>query len=143
MASRVGRRLPRCFSATLSENHPFRDITWVSSFCEFAVLLEEEGDALGVVRELAAVGFLDGAVQLAVGCYQLGRHGEWVVEVGQAAVRVLGAGIQNSLGQLRDLLLLRLRAFRLGEVVVEYICRISVVALQSSGHSADPSHMHG
>ena len=34
--------------------------------CQIAVLLEEEGNAFGVVRELAAVGFLDGRIQFEV-----------------------------------------------------------------------------
>ena len=54
---------------------------------------EEVGDAVGVVVEGAAVEFVDQGVEAEVGLGELGRHGEGVVEVGQGAAGVEGAGI--------------------------------------------------
>jgi hypothetical protein len=55
-----------------------------------------------------------------MGFHQDGRHGKWVVEVGERGLRKLRAGVEQGLGSGFDLLLLRIaRMIRPGEVIVD------------------------
>ena len=90
--------------------------------CQLLVHLEKacHAVALGeVARDGESVGFHHGAVVLLVGTAQLGRHGHLVVEVGQRAVGIEGAGIEDGLRRLLYLCLLRIRGRGPGEVVVD------------------------
>lgn len=60
---------------------------------------EEEFDAGAVVGEGGgAVGAVNGAVEFVVGFDEFGGHGQRVVEVGERAGRVFGAGVEDGLG---------------------------------------------
>ena len=67
-----------------------------------------------------------GAVVLLVGAAEFGGHGGFVVEVGEAAIRVEGTGVQDGLGRLLDLRPLCLRGIRPGEIVVDDRCIILI-----------------
>ena len=69
-------------------------------FSESLVHLKETGDAVGFggLAGNKAVGLHDSTVVVLMGAAEFGRHGYFVVQIGEAAVRVLGAGIQDSLG---------------------------------------------
>lgn len=72
---------------------------------QFLIPAHELGDAagLGGVAHRHAVGLHYGAVVHLVGLAQFGRHGHLVVQVGEGAVRVQRAGIQNRLRRLFNL----------------------------------------
>ena len=82
----------------------------------------------------------DGSVVLLVGLAQLGGHGNFVVEVGQGAIRVEGAGIQDGLGGLLDFGFLSFGGDGPGEVVVDR-GRIALVTFQPPANGPHPSHM--
>ena len=110
--------------------------------CQLFVHLEEacHAVALGeVARGGEAIGLHHGAVVLLVGTAQLGRHGHLIVEVGQGAVGIEGAGIEDGLRRLLYLGLLRLAHLGPGEVVVDDILGVAVVALDSSANSSSPN----
>ena len=98
-------------------------------FCgQFLIAAHELGHAAAFSGgpDRHAVGFHHGAVVLLVGLAQLRRHGQLIVEVGQAGIRVEGAGIQDGLGRLLDLRLLLGRGIGPGEVVVDDMITIPI-----------------
>lgn len=119
--------------------------------CIVLVHDKEEGDAcsiagIGFSPTRKLVGAVNSGIQLLVGLAQAGRHAQWVVQVGQAAVWIQGTGIEHGLGGRFDgsvCLALRSRGERLGEVVVDDMCRVKKVTFQTSTHTDNPSHVHG
>lgn len=104
---------------------------------------EEEGDAGGVGGGVfIGVGGVDGAVQRLVGAEQIGRHGERIVEIGQARARMRGAGIEHGLGCGFDGDALLVGGFGPGEVVVNDAGGITVIAFQPPTDSAHPGVVH-
>ena len=72
---------------------------------------------LGGGRHVKPIRLHDGPVVLLVGLPQLRGHGDLVVEVGKGAVRVEGPGVQDGLGGLFNLGLLRVGGGGPGEVL--------------------------
>ena len=68
------------------------------------------------------------AVVILVGLAKLRRHGQLVVQVGQAAVRVEGAGVENGPGGLLDFGLLGVGGVGPGEVVVDDVFGVAIIA---------------
>ena len=77
-----------------------------------------------------------------MGLAQLRGHSSLVIKVSKAAVRVEGASIQNGLGGLLDFCFLGVGGRGLGEVVVNYILGIAIVAFNTPADSSSPSHMY-
>ena len=73
--------------------------------------------------------FHHGAVILLVGGAQLRRHGQLVVQIGQGSIGIQRPGIQDGLGGLLNFSLLRIGRRWPGEVVVDNIFGIAVIAL--------------
>ncbi len=70
--------------------------------CQLLIHLEEAGHALalGHGAHVESVGLHHGTVVVLMGSSQLGRHGQFVVQVGQGGVGVECAGIQYGLCRL-------------------------------------------
>lgn len=66
-----------------------------------------DAGGLGGGLDVEAVGLHDGAVVLLVRLTKLRGHSYLIVEVGKAAIRVQGAGIQNGLCGLLNLTYLK------------------------------------
>ena len=82
-----------------------------------------------------------GGVVQRVGAAQVGRHGRGVVEVGQRAVRILGAGVKDGLGRGFDLRPVSVRGRGPGEIVVDNRVGLEIIAFQTSTNNAHPSIM--
>ena len=87
------------------------------------VKLHQLGHAgtLGGGFYVEAVSLHHSAVVILVGLAKLRRHGQFVVQIGQAAVRVEGAGVKDGPGGLFDFGFLRVGGVGPGEVVVDDI----------------------
>ena len=75
--------------------------------------------AFGHIPDGEAVCLHHSPVILLVGGAQFRRHGQLIIEIGQAGIRIEGAGIQYRLGGLLDLGPLRVSRCGSGEVVVD------------------------
>ena len=82
-----------------------------------------------------------GFIVLLVGFPQLRRHGQLVVEVGQARIRVEGPRVEDRLGSPLDFGPLSLGGIGLGEVVVDDFDRIDIIAFQSPAYYPHPGHV--
>ena len=93
----------------------------LSGFCHFLIQLHQPGHAGSLVGfpHGHAVGGHDGAVVGLMGLPQLRRHGQLVVQVRQAAVRVQRPGVQDGLRRLFDARPLLVGGIGPGEVVVD------------------------
>ncbi len=83
------------------------------------VQLKQIRHPLRIVGKDPAVGFLDRFVQLLVRLRQFRRHGQRVVQVGKAACREQGAGVQYRLSRLFDSRLLLAGGSGPREIVVD------------------------
>lgn len=72
---------------------------------------------------------------------QFRRHGQLVVEVGEAGVRVEGAGVEDGLRGLLDPGTLRVGGRRPREVVVDDVLAVAIIALQPPADRAHPRHV--
>ena len=55
------------------------------------------GDALGVIRELLAVGLVDKRVKVLVGLQEIGRHVERIVQIGECLAGMRRPCVQHTL----------------------------------------------
>ena len=73
----------------------------LSPFHSRRVEVEEVGDALGVVRELLAVGLVNERIKMPVRLQEIGRHGLGIVEnrqrTGRIGIKVFLPYVQNHL----------------------------------------------
>ena len=122
--------------------HTIREPTNLS--CQLLIHLHQLRHALALSHVLdgETVSLHHGPVILLVSFAQLRGHGGFIVEISKAGIRVEGAGIEDGLGGLLDLGLLRISGRGPWEVVVNYIFGIAIVAFQPSAHGAHPSHMY-
>ena len=82
-----------------------------------------------------------GLVVLLMGLAQFRGHGGFVIQVGKTAIRVELPGVQNRLGGLLDPGPLLVRGRGPGEVVVNHIFGIAIVAFQPTTHGPHPCHV--
>ena len=95
---------------------------------QLLIEFEERCDAGGFCGrfDVEAIGLHHGAVVVLMGLSEFYGHGQLIVEVGQAGIRVESAGIQDGLGRLLDLRLLLGRGIGPGEVVVDDMITIPI-----------------
>ena len=111
---------------------------------ELLVLGHEEGDDLvfgGGGREV--VGLEDGEVVLVVCLAEVVWHEEGVVECGEAFAGVCGAGVEDGLGGAGDALCGGGVGVGPGEVVVDDVFGVAVVAFEAAAYGAHPGVVDG
>ncbi len=131
------------------KNTPFlRHLQIFAHFSSFSlrqplILLEEAGDAIGFGETFdgETVGGHDGAVVVLMGTTQFGGHGHFVVEVSQGTVGIEGTGVEDGLRCLLDPCLLLWGWIGPGEVIVDDILGVTIIALQSSADCTHPCHV--
>ena len=110
---------------------------------ELLVHLHEGGDAVGFGHlEGEAVGAHDGAVVGAVGLAKFLGHEDFVVEVGEAAVRVELPRVQDGLRGLFDGGRLLRRGRRPGKIIVDDVLGVALVAFQTTRNGSHPGHVN-
>ena len=110
---------------------------------ELLVEREEVGDAVGVgVERLFAIEAIDVAVDGVVGLAEIGWHGETVVEIGEGGFGVVGACVEDALSEFAETMFLIVGGVWPGEIVVDDVFRIPVVALESPTNGPHPRHVH-
>ena len=77
-----------------------------------------------------------------MGFPQLRGHSGLVIEIGEAAVRVQGTGIQNGLSGLFNFCFLGIGGRRPGKIVLDIIDGVTVIAFQSATNGSHPCHMN-
>ena len=110
---------------------------------EVGVEGEEVGDEVGLGEGCGeVVGGEYGSIIVAVGFEEFLRHGDGVVEVGQAAVGVQGTSVKYGLGGLSNALALLLCCLGPWERIVYLLLAVTVVRFQSSAHHSHPCHVN-
>ena len=77
------------------------------------------GDALGVVRELLAVGLVHERIEVLMGLQEIGRHRQWVIEIGKRLISVCRTRIKNGLRRVLYARFLLVGDIRSTEIVID------------------------
>ena len=131
-----------CFATDLSADH-FDPLNNLRFLCKCLIQFHQFRHTVCFRESLdrESVGLHHSTVIVLVCTAQLRRHGNFIIQVCERAVRIECSRIQNRLRSLFDFFSLCFRRFRPGEVVVNDLNRIVIVAFQSSTNTTHPCHM--
>lgn len=100
-----------------------------SCLCQFLIHLHQLSHTFGfrIQPTPEAVGLHDCFVILLVSLAELRRHGDFIIQIGETAIRVQCSGIQDSLCGLLDVCFLCIRRCRPRKVVIDDILGIAII----------------